>query len=290
MAFTDNYIPLFKVNIFHLYFLNKGTDAFTAMDDEGKAKQLILNNINSYFNVIPSAETFQQIKGHNLIFKILNSGFVLLSKIEGNDNSPFISLDDDLSFTFLLQLKDPLFYNYTSLKMENAGKIYYLSNRKHASEAANFPLIKKGGGNTTLDEKYILSDEGQKLELKRFQTGEKNSLFALMRIFMKGDNSSLNITGNNGEILSPSTVFEVGLNNRKTTWRYIFKTNQQVKGGDDVKKEDGNSKILITKTEQQLTQNGFISIELDGVELPNPDARLIKPDTINNKYYSEIYM
>jgi hypothetical protein len=57
-----------------------------------------------------------------------------------------------------------------------------------------------------------------------------------------------------------------------------------------LKKEGAGSKILITKNEKPLTQSGFISVELGGVELPNPDTRIVKPDISNNKYYSEIYM
>jgi hypothetical protein len=47
---------------------------------------------------------------------------------------------------------------------------------------------------------------------------------------------------------------------------------------------------LITKNDKPLTQNGFISVELGGIELPNPNNHIVKPDTLNNKYYSEIYM
>jgi hypothetical protein len=290
MAFSVKYIPLLNVNILHLFFLNKGLTEYSAMDDEAKARQLGNYNLQSVFSVIPTSETLLKLNGYNLVFKVSNAGFAIWSKVEGVDTTPFIPLEDDLDFTFLLQKKDPVFYNYTGLKMEDAGKLYYLSNRKLASEAASFPLIPKEGGNTKLDEQYILSADGQESELKQLQLNEKTNLFALVRIFMKGDNSSLNVTDAQGKIQNPATVFEIRLDNRKTTWRYIFKTNQQVTGGDDVKKEGGNSKILITKAEQPLTQNGFISIELDGAELPNPGIRFIKPDTINNKYYSEIYM
>ena len=59
---------------------------------------------------------------------------------------------------------------------------------------------------------------------------------------------------------------------------------------DDVEEENGSAKVLVTKSDQPLTKTGFVTVELDGNELPNPDSRLIKPDQSNNKIYSEIYM
>ena len=290
MAFSVKYIPLFNVNILHLFFLNKGISEYSAMNDENKAKQCELYNVKSFMSIIPDQKTHRVLNGHKLIFKVSNTGFSVWVKIEGNSTTPFISLDDNLFLTFLLRLTDPVFYNYTRLKMEDSEKLYYLSNRKPGSEPANFPLIPRPVGNTMLNESFILSADGQQTEMKLLQDNEKKNLLGIIKIFMKGENPPLNITDAQGNVRNPVTDFEIQLENRKTTWRYIFKTNQQVKGGDNVKKEDGNSKILITKTEQPLTQNGFISIELDGTELPNPGIRHIKPDTINDKYYSEIYM
>lgn len=290
MAFSVKYIPLFNVNILHLFFLNKGISEYSAMNDENRSRQSELYNITSFLNIVTDQKTHQLLNGHKLVFKVSKTGFAVWSQVEGNSNIPFISLDDNLCLTFLLRLTDPCFFNYTRLNMEDSGKIYYLSNRKPGTEPANFPLIPKPAGNTMLDESFILSVNGQQTEMNLLQDNEKKNLLGIIKIFMKGENPPLNITDAQGNVRNPATDFEIQLENRKTTWRYIFKSSQQVKGSDDVKKEDGNSKILITKTEQPLTQNGFISIELDGTELPNPGIRHIKPDTTNNKYYSEIYM
>jgi hypothetical protein len=208
---------------------------------------------------------------------------------DSNDRVPFVSLGDDLSFTFLVQIKDTSFYNYSNLDMSDAGKIYYLSNRRLSAEPGSFPLLNKAGGNKSIDNTFILSDISAKAELKALEVNEKANLFGIIRIFMKADIGSLNVTNAQGKIQNPYKTFEMVFENRKTLWRYFFDSDQQVKGSDDVKKEDGNSRILITKTEQPLTQTGFISVELDGTELPNPLARLVKPGA-SNKYYSEIYM
>lgn len=291
MSYSIQYKELFQVNIFHRYFLDKGLDDFDSLSEEDQQKQLDNYNLQASVKIIPSIETRQKLNGHHLVFKVKSSGFTVWAKVEENDaGTPFILLDDHVNFTFLLQLKDPLFYNYTDLKMANAGKLYYLSNRRLATEPNSFPLIDKAGGNFNVDEDFILSEEAEKEEKESLQTSEKRNLLGLVRIFMKGDNSALNVTNAQGKIPAPSQNFEVVFKNRSTIWRYLFDTNQQVTGGDDVKKENGDSKILVTKSEQPLTQTGFIPVELGGVELPNPGAALIKPDKSTNKIFSEIYM
>ena len=291
MTFSIKYKPLFKVEILHNFFLDLGLDEFAAMTDSEKLKQLDSYEILSFLNIIPTPETLQKLNGHNLVFKITNDGFTVWSKVTGiNDDTPFISLNDDLSFTFLVQLKDSTFYNYTNLKLESAGKLYYFSNQTLTTESDSFPLIKKTGDNSSINQNYVLMYNGANAELSKLSTNEKDNLFAIIRIFVKGKNNSLSITNTNNRIKNPVKIFEILFNNRETIWRYFFSENQQVKNSDDVKKEDGNARQLITKTVQPLTQRGFISIELDGTELPNPDARIIKPNSSNTKYYSETYI
>jgi hypothetical protein len=240
--------------------------------------------------VEPAGETVSKLNGYGLVFKTDSTGFKVWCKVENDGITPVIAIEDNTCFTFILKIADRRFYNFTSLKMENAGKLYYLSNQKPVGAPPAFPLIKTAGTNIKTDETWILSSVLQNNEIKKLNTAEKTDLLVLLRLCMKGDNSSLHITTASGELRNPTPVFEMILDNRKSYWRYIFKTNQVVKPGDDVKKEDGNAKILITKTEQPLTERGFVSVELGTDELPNPGINTIIPDTATNKYYSEIYM
>jgi hypothetical protein len=291
MSYSIQYRELFRTKILHRFFLDKGTDDFSSMNEEGQLNRLENYDFQTFLSLHPTQATRQKLNGYNLVFKTISSGFTVWSKVdENNDALPFISLPDDLDFTFLVQIKDSRFYNYTDLKLEDAGKMYYLSNRRLATEPNSFPLIDKAGGNFHVDEDFILSEDGENAELEQLQPSEKMNLLGLVRIFMKGDNSSLHVTNEQNEIQDPAQTFEVVFKNRNTIWRYLFDANQQVTGGDDVKKENGNSKVLITKTEHPLTKNGFISIELGGIELPNPGVSLIKPDVSDDTIYSEIYM
>jgi len=176
------------------------------------------------------------------------------------------------------------------LKFENAGKLFFFSNQRISTETTNFPLIKKAGSISTISDNYALSETGAVNELAKLSIGEQKNLFGIIRIHLKGNSSGLNVTTAQNKIRNPYQVFEMVFENRKTTWRYIFNEDQLVKNKDDVKKESGNSRQLITKKKYPLTTKGFISIEHGGVELPNPDAMLIKPNSTNNKIYSEIYM
>jgi len=289
MTFSIQYKTLFKVDIFHLFFLNNGLNPYFLMTQTEKDKQLDTYDINSFFSIAPSQETIQKLKGRNLVFRNLNNGFTVLAKVTAT-NIPFIPLEDDFHLTFLVKIKDPGFYNYTNLALNNLVKLNYFSNRRLSTELPVFPLINKSGDHISITETFSLLAESAVTEEKNLSSGEKINLFGLVKLYMKGDNATLNITNSGGNIPEPYKTFELVFSNRKTFWRYIFRQNQNVKNKDDVKIESSDPKILVTKTEQPLTQKGFIIIELGKSELPNPTSKLIKPNTLNTKYYSEIYM
>lgn len=291
MSFTIKYKPLFKVNLFHLFFLNKGTEDFISMSDADKNNQLATYSVSNFFTIRPARSTNQKLHGSRLVFKTTNTGFSVWTKVtEADEKEPFIELHDDFSLSFLIQVKDLYYLNYTGLQLENAGKTYFFSNRRPSTEPIAFPFIRLTGTNTEIDDTFILSEDGTTEQLADLGTDEKNNLFGIVKLWIKGENSAMDITDVTGKIPEPETQFELFLGNRKTYWRYLFNNDQTVVPGDDVEIENGNAKILVTKNEQPLTQNGFVSIELGGVELPNPDAKLIKPNSTNNKIYSEIYM
>jgi hypothetical protein len=291
MSFSIQYKPLFKVDLLHLYFLNNGLKTFFTMNATEAAKQLDGYALNSFLSIAPTLETQEKLNGYSLVFRNLNSGFTIWTKVSNTDNAiPFIPLPDDLSLTFLIKINDPAFYNYTNLKLDNQGKINYFSNRRLATEAPAFPLINKSGDHFNINETFALTPESAASELTNLSPGEKTNLLGLIRLHMKADVPALSIIDSNGKISNPPKNFELVFANRKTFWRYIFRKDPKVKNNDDVKMEGADPNVLISKSEQPLTQKGFISVELGGKDLPNPDSKLIKPDSLNSKYYSEIYM
>jgi hypothetical protein len=291
MSFSIQYKTLFKVDIFHLFFLNDGAKTWFSMTATENSKQLDGYEVNSFLDLAPTNETQQKLKGYNLVFSNLNTGFALWSKVdESNNTLPFIPLPDDLYFTFLIKIKDPIFYNYTDIELNNLRRINYFSNRRLSTESPGFPLINQSGDHFSINGTFALSPESATEEYKNLSSSEKINLFGLIKIYIKGANPTLNIITPLGKIADPPKTFELVFDNRKTFWRYIFRESQKVKPKDDVKIEGADSKVLVTKLKQPLTKKGFISLELGGIDLPNPGAQLIKPDILNTKYYSEIYM
>ncbi len=291
MSFSIQYQPLFSLNVLHSFFLNKGKDEYIAMSGDDQKQQIQKFRVADFISIFPDSETLQMIGGYSLVFKPTNIGLSVWTKMdETTPNLPFIIPADDLYFTFLIRLKDPLFFNYSDIGLDLADKMFYFSNRRLEGESNTFPLINLQGDNTFVNSDFVLSDDGIKDELLKLTGVEKRQLFGIVRIFISGENNSLDVLGANHKIPQPPKSYEIFINNRKTIWRYIFDSDQSVKNKDDVQPENGNSKILITKEEKPLTKTGFVMVKLDKNELPNPAINLIKPDNATHKNYSEIYM
>lgn len=279
------------MDILHQYFLNKGTDNFFAMDQAQTEKQLAGYNVSNFLKITPSAETYQKMQNHRLVFKVVNTGFLVWSQVSDNKETvPLISLNSSLKLTFLLKLVNHTFINFTKLDTTVPGELFFFSNKRPDTEVPGFPLIKRSAENTAVSNDYVLSPDGYKSVSDALTSQEKQQVFGVIRICIKGENSSLDITNAQNEIINPAPKFQLVFENRKTIWRYFFNHDQKVKNKDDVIEENGSARQLVTKNEQPLTETGFVSIELDGGELPNPDASVIKPNTADNKIYSEIYM
>ncbi|HNW50974.1 MAG TPA: hypothetical protein PKH79_07830 [Prolixibacteraceae bacterium] len=291
MSFSTQYKTLFEVNILHFFFLNKGANEFFSMDDSEKTKQLDHYNLNDFFKITPTTTTQKLLNGSKLLFKTFQKKISVITQItEDDETKPFIPLSDDLSLTFLLQTTDSRFFNYTNLNINDTGKIYYFSNRILNTEPGTFPLIQKNGDTGSVDETHLLSEESTKKELSNLNAKEKEQLFGIIRIFMKGETSTTDVTDPSGNIKTPCPTFQILFSNRKTFWRYIFRQEQTVTESCDVEFEESSPKILTTKVSQPLTEIGFVSIKLRGKELPNPNSNLIKSNTTGDRFYSEIYM
>ena len=292
MSFSIQYKPLFSVDVLHAFFLNKGKDEYIEMNADDQKQQIQKFKTTDFISIFPDSETLQMIGGYSLVFKPKSTGLGVWTKMdEHTPDLPFIVPSDELSFTFLIRLKDPLFFNYSDIDLDLAEKIFYFSNRRLEGELNTFPLINLQGDNTFVNSDFVLSEQGAIDELEKLTEAEKKQLFGIIRIFITGENNSLNVLDAMHKVLEPEKSFEIFINNRKTIWRYIFNADQTVnKNKDDVQPENGDSKILITKEEKPLTKTGFVTVKLDKNELPNPEINLIKPDATTHKNYSEIYM
>ena len=156
MGITVTYNILFEVKLLHHYFLNKGLGNYEVMTEDAKAAMMLKYDVREFLDITPTAECRNNLERHNCIFKPTSTGIIVGIKAEPCELSkfkPFHDLDDDLAFTFLLNLKDPSLLNYTALPFTgNSGHVYVFQNLK-GSLAKEFPSL------CTLPDEYDCDSE-----------------------------------------------------------------------------------------------------------------------------------
>ncbi len=133
MPISIRYRVLCEVSIQHAYFLHVGSLPFEALSPSLKNRALRNFRISDFLEIIPTAETSARLSGMNMRFKSGDQGFLIgvrIADAAGTDK-PFLTPDPNLRLHFGIRVKDPLFFNYTSLP-ENptltSSKIYCFSN------------------------------------------------------------------------------------------------------------------------------------------------------------------
>ena len=134
------YKTLFKLDVFHHYFLDGGkTDkAFGDMGQDEKKAQLKLYELNRFLAIKPDPKTRQLMIGHKQLLKETNTGCRIITSAT-TDNKPVIDIQEKTKWVFGLVLKDPNFWNYTSLRLtpsfdltnqsrNNVRRLFYYSN------------------------------------------------------------------------------------------------------------------------------------------------------------------
>jgi hypothetical protein len=102
------------------------------------------------FVITPSALTTQALNGHKIIVKQYDNQ-LYAGIIMDSTGKPFTIPDEGMQMTFFLQLKAPLFFNYTNLPFTyTSGKIYHFTNRNNnSSNGKNFLSLSTPYNNTT---------------------------------------------------------------------------------------------------------------------------------------------
>jgi hypothetical protein len=146
MSQTLLYKNLFEVNILHHFFLNKGEQEWDKMSQEEKDKMLSNYDIREVFDIVPTQESTNALNAHHCIFKKTAKGVLVGVKAKPDQLNPgkfnsFIPLADNLTFRFLLKLRDLNFMNYSALPLqENRGKMLVFSNSLNNS-SNTFPSL-----------------------------------------------------------------------------------------------------------------------------------------------------
>lgn len=163
MAVTITYNKLFEVKMLHHFFLNKGETVFDSMADEDKALTMLNYDVREFFDIYPTPECQKALNSHNCVFKATSQGIIIGVRAEGDDQNPpnlslFNPFDDDQVFTFVIQLKDMGFMNYTALPITgNSGKMSVFSNLISGSPRS-FPSLTSNPPVYEADTEYYPGD------------------------------------------------------------------------------------------------------------------------------------
>jgi hypothetical protein len=163
MAVTITYNMLFEVKILHHFFLNKGETIFDSMSDEDKALIMLNYDVREFFDIYPTPECLKTLNAHNCVFKATSQGIIIGIRAESDDQNPpnfnpFNPFSTDQVFTFVIQLKDMGFMNYTALPLTgNSGKIYVFGNLT-SSSPKSYPSIASNPSIYEVDTEYYPGD------------------------------------------------------------------------------------------------------------------------------------
>lgn len=280
MSFNLTYGLLFEVTLYHNYFLNSGEDTYAGMSGDDQKKMLQKFDSDSFATITPTVETNTRLRNHKMVFKPTKTGFRIYIKVKEDDEiDPFISIPADLKLDFIISINDYQFENYTNLEFV-LNQMFLLSNVKPSTEPGTFKYIPNFSDNVLISNDYLISEETTAHFLSELHTQERQDIFGIISLTMKGDNNPKDIVDGSGKMLSPN--FKIHFDNRKTLWKYI------------------NRKAITeitTKAVKPLTYSGFVEIDpLNDFTLqqppdsqyPNPSVKSITK--INSDYYSEIFI
>jgi hypothetical protein len=280
MSFAFTYELLFEVTLFHNYFLNSGEDTYAGMSIADKEKMLRKFDSSSFATIVPTVATKTRLKNYKMVFKPSKTGFRVYIKVkEADETDPFISIPADLKLDFRISINDYQFENYSDLDFV-LNQMFLFSNVKPLKEPITFKYIPKNNENILISNDFLVSEETTALFLSEIHTQERQDVFGIISLTMKGDNNPGNIVNNSGKILSPH--FKIHFDNRKTLWKYINKkTKTEIK----------------TDTVKPLTYSGFVEIDPltdftpeqpAATHYPNPSVKSITKT--DGDYYSEIFI
>jgi len=108
---TTGYKRLFEVRILHHYWLDEGTSVFDSLSEALKTKKLLSYSLNGIVSIKPLASTSVMLKGLRAFARQTTHGLVVVIP----EDAP---VPDDALFKFVIEIKDPEFFRYSSLTLQ----------------------------------------------------------------------------------------------------------------------------------------------------------------------------
>jgi hypothetical protein len=134
MSSSILYKNLFEVRILHHYFLDSGEKSWNTMNPKERDKMELHYDIRDFLEITPTPECLKALIANKCVCKITSGGILVGIKAGHDDDNPgkfkpYKSPADDLSFSFLVRLRDMNFMNYTALPLQGReGKMFVFKN------------------------------------------------------------------------------------------------------------------------------------------------------------------
>jgi hypothetical protein len=163
MGFIITYKTLFEVRLLHHYHLDKcgeGND-YVLFDLAGNTVQeeaLSKYDIASFLQIEPTETCVALLRKHHCIFRRQGDRLIVAAKVQFDEGlnlyKPFVSLADDLAFTFRYKIADPYFLNYSNIPLQKeSNSIYFFQNKSEGSKRI-YPGLTKSAPVKDVNELY----------------------------------------------------------------------------------------------------------------------------------------
>ncbi|MCH7400375.1 hypothetical protein ACFOUP_07785 [Belliella kenyensis] len=272
MARQFTYSPIFTIQVFHNYFLNKGQTSFEDLNENEKAEMLAKYDFSSFLNVIPTPKTKQLIKNHRLVLRKNNFELHLIGQLN-HDNIPLIEISADTTLEFYLVLRDIEFLNYTSLDWKR-DHFLMITNHPLWDYLPHMEFIKS----SIINENHAIPRDILVHNLVD-QSPLPSQCIGVISLKAKTPLADMSIIEDEFKV-KENLTYKIQFQNRATIWKYILKSGES----------------LTTSQSLPLTKTGYIPLtttELNGMEdydcyFPNPSNTKIAIE--GNQAYSEIFI
>jgi hypothetical protein len=262
MGFVITYKTLFEVRLLHHYHLDKaGEDSdyvlFDLATDAEQEEALRKYDVSSFLSIRPTEACSSLLRKHNCIFQQRESGFIIAVKVQHDDGLnayvPFVSLADDLAFTFRYNIVDPYFLNYSNIPLPRQKDTVFFFQNKSESSARVYPDLSRRAPVRDVNEIYnageiLLTADLSTVMIADTITGPANAPVQNFITDPKVSGKALHYVNRNDTIKISGSILRIdtGLQNRMNDVTVtITNTNATVITPKVVLFEDGNTTVQV---------------------------------------------
>ena len=112
-SFINTYQRLFELQLFHHYWLDDGGTVYDLISDQSKKERILRQyDVRSLLAIKPTVATAKALQGFGALFRETATGFIVIS-------SNKTAIPSDTVLDFIVTIRDPAFFNYTALTLQN---------------------------------------------------------------------------------------------------------------------------------------------------------------------------